>query len=120
MNRKWFCGAVLAAASLTASAFSQLHVYIGTPPPPIRYEVRPPMPGEGYSWVDGYWGNEGGHYRWVAGRWNQPPYQGAYWNHPHYDHYQKGWQMHEGHWDHEDHDNHHDDGHDGGHDNGHH
>ncbi len=86
-----------------APAFSQIHVYIGTPPPPIRYEVRPPMPGDGYAWVDGYWGTVGNRYEWVPGRWNRPPYAGAYWNHPHYDHYEQGWQMHEGHWDHEDH-----------------
>jgi hypothetical protein len=78
MHRKWFFGAVFASASLIASAFGQIHVYIGTPPPPLRYEVRSPMPGAGYVWTEGYWGDEGGHYRWVAGRWNQPPYAGAY------------------------------------------
>jgi hypothetical protein len=31
--------------------------------------------------------------------------QGAYWTHPHYDHYREGWQWHEGHWDRENHDN---------------
>jgi hypothetical protein len=41
----------------------------------------------------------------VEGRWNQPPHEGAYSNHPHYDHYQQSWQLHEGDWDHEDHDN---------------
>jgi hypothetical protein len=119
MNMKWFCGTALAAACLAAPAFSQIHVYIGAPPPPLRYEVRPPMPGDGYVWAEGYWGDEGGRYQWVRGHWDRPPYQGAYWNHPHYDHYQQGWQMHEGHWDHEDHGNHHDDGHDRGHDDHH-
>ncbi len=38
------------------------------------------------------------------------------WSHPHYDHYDHGWQMHEGHWDREDHGDHHDFGHDRGHD----
>jgi hypothetical protein len=28
---------------------------------------------------------------------------GAYWSHPHYDHYREGWRYDEGHWDHEDH-----------------
>jgi hypothetical protein len=99
---KWFCSAV-AAASLAAPAFAQIHVYIGGAPPPLRYENRPPMPGEGYGWVDGYWGNNGRNYNWVPGRWDRAPYAGAQWSHPHYDHYNQGWQMHEGHWDHEDH-----------------
>jgi WXXGXW repeat (2 copies) len=98
-------------ASLAAPAIAQVHVYIGGAPPPLRYEVRPAMPGAGYVWTEGYWGDEGGRYVWRAGVWQRPPYAGAYWNHPHYDHYQQGWQMHEGHWDHEDHDNHHDYGH---------
>jgi len=59
----------------------------------------------------------GHHYRWVAGRWDHPPYEGASWNHPHYDHYQQGWQLHEGHWDHENRDSH--EGHQGDHHEGH-
>lgn len=109
---------VLSLSVIAAPAWSQIQVYIGPPPPPIRYEVRPPIPGDGFVWVDGYWGAAGNHYRWVAGRWDRPPYPGAYWSHPHYDHYDRGWQMHEGHWDHEDHGDHHDhDDHD--HDHGH-
>jgi hypothetical protein len=118
LKAKWLC-ALVAASALTVPAFSQIQVYIGPPPPPIRYEVRPPMPGEGYAWVDGYWGARGNHYAWVPGRWQQPPYAGAYWSHPHYDHYQQGWQVHEGHWDREDHGDHHDDHHDHGHDDHH-
>jgi hypothetical protein len=112
MKIKWLYGGILASA-IAIPAFGQISVTIGTPPPPIRYEVRPAMPGEGYVWVDGYWGVNSGRYVWVPGVWRRPPYAGAYWSHPHYDHYQNGWQMHEGHWDHEDHgDHHHDDHHD--------
>jgi hypothetical protein len=110
LKTKWLC-TLVAASALTAPAFGQVQIYLGTPPP-MRYEVRPPMPGEGYAWVDGYWGARGGRYVWVPGGWQRPPYAGAYWSHPHYDHYQRGWQMHEGHWDHEDHGDHHDRGHD--------
>jgi hypothetical protein len=111
MKAKWLYGGILASA-IAIPAFGQISVTIGTPPPPIRYEVRPAMPGAGYVWVDGYWGVRGGRYVWVPGVWQRPPYAGAYWSHPHYDHYNNGWQMHEGHWDHEDHGNHHDDHHD--------
>ncbi len=31
-----------------------------------------------------------------------------YWTHPHYDHYDRGWEYNEGHWDHDDHRDHHD------------
>jgi hypothetical protein len=100
----------MSAFAVTVPAFSQVVVQFGrTAPPPIRYERRPPMPGAGYAWVDGYWNWGGGRYVWVPGRWDRPPYAGAYWSHPHYDHYQDGWHMHEGHWDHEDHGDHHDD-----------
>jgi hypothetical protein len=107
MKIKWIASALLAAA-LTAPAFAQVGVYIGTPPPPLRYEVRPRMPGPGYAWSDGYWNVAGGRYVWAPGAWRRPPYSGAYWEHPHYDHYDRGWAYHEGHWDHEDHGYHHD------------
>jgi hypothetical protein len=100
LKAKWLC-ITLAASALAVPAFGQIHVYIGTAPPALRY--------------DGYWGDRGGRYVWVPGVWQRPPYAGAYWTHPHYDHYQQGWQVHEGHWDHEDHGDHHDYGHDGHH-----
>jgi len=103
LKAKWIYSTV-AASALAVPAFSQIQVYIGPPPPPIRYEVRPPMPEEGFVWVDGYWGPRAGRYVWVPGSWQRPPYPGAYWSHPHYDHYRQGWQVHEGHWDHEDND----------------
>jgi hypothetical protein len=115
---KWLFAAVT-TVTLTMPVFGQVGIYIGRTPPPMRYEVRPPMPGDGYAWVDGYWGVNEGRYVWVPGRWDRPPYPGAYWTHPHYDHYEQGWQMHEGHWDHEDHRDHHydhDDHHDDHHD----
>jgi len=107
MKAKWLYGGILASA-IAIPAFGQITITIGAPPPPIRYEVRPPMPGEGYVWIDGYWGAQGRRYVWVPGAWQRPPSEGVYWSHPHYDHYEDGWHMHEGHWDREDHDDHHD------------
>jgi hypothetical protein len=120
--------AALLATAIVGTSSAQISVYIGSAPPPLRYETQGPMPGPGYTWIEGYWVPNGHHYRWVQGRWDRPPYEGAYWNHPHYDHYQQGWQLHEGHWDHEDHEgghaqnhgrdqehhgeDHHDEGHD--------
>ena len=123
MKIKWLSSAVI-LATLSIPAFAQIGIYIGRTPPPLRYEARPSIPGQGYQWIDGYWGSNNGRYVWVAGRWERPPYPGAYWSHPHYDHYQQGWQVHDGHWDREDHRDHHydqnnHDNHDNGHDNGH-
>ena len=92
---------VVIAGALAAPAMAQVGIYIGRTPPPLRYEVPPPAPGPGYAWNEGYWNWGGGRYNWVGGRWAQPPYAGAYWNHPHYDHYDRGWQMHPGYWGHD-------------------
>ena len=105
----WIAGLLLAGA-LTAPALAQVGVgvYIGQTPPPLRYEVPPPSPGPDFLWIDGYWNWVGSRYVWVPGRWDRSPYPGAYWTHPHYDHYDRGWQMHPGHWDREDRGDHHD------------
>jgi hypothetical protein len=116
----WLVGAVFSMA-LVIPASAQISVYVRSGPPAERYERRGEAPNQGMVWIDGYWATQGRHYSWVAGRWEQPPYQGAYWSHPHYDHERQGWRMHEGHWDHEDHGNRgndHDD-HDRGHDRDH-
>jgi len=112
MKLKRTCGLLLTAAFALPAA-AQVSVYIGVPPPAVRYERRPDPPGPGFAWIAGYWAPQGHHYRWVPGRWDHPPYEGGYWSHPHYDHERRGWRLHEGHWDHEDHDrDHHDDRHD--------
>jgi hypothetical protein len=110
MKTKWIASLILASA-FAAPAFAQVGIYVRTAPPPLRYEVRPALPGPGYVWADGYWNWAGARYVWVPGAWRRPPYAGAYWNHPHYDHYPQGWAYHEGHWDHDDHGDHHDWGH---------
>ena len=32
-----------------------------------------------------------------------PPYRGARWTRPRYEHHQQGWQLREGHWDRDEH-----------------
>ncbi len=60
-------------------------VYAPEPPPPPRYAYsRPPMPGPGFYWVDGYWSFAGPRYVWVNGYWGRPPYSGSYWIAPRY------------------------------------
>lgn len=56
---------------LTGGLFAAPHISvgigIGAPAPVVT--VRPPCPGFGYSWVDGYYAPNGG---WVAGYWAPP------------------------------------------------
>jgi hypothetical protein len=60
MRLNWICG-VLFGIALTIPASAQIGVYIGTPPPPLRYEQRGPIPGPGYVWIEGYWAPDGHH-----------------------------------------------------------
>ena len=127
--------AVMAFGLAAPAAHAQIGigVVIGTPPPPLRYEGRGYAPGPGFVWQEGYWMPDpdgDGHYRWIRGGWVRPPYEGAYFVHPHYDRFEDGWHMQPGYWSHENHeeheyyrhrDDHHDRGHHSGehHDDGH-
>lgn len=63
-------------------------VYHAPPPPPVpaySYSYRrPPMPGPGCVWVNGYWNFHRGRYTWMNGYWARPPYGGAVWVAPRY------------------------------------
>jgi hypothetical protein len=88
---------VLALTLLVAgAAFGQLFVGIKIGRPPrARVVVQTPSPGEGYSWIGGYWYPVGGHYRWHDGYWTRPAYVGAHWVEPHHD----GKLYYDGYWD---------------------
>ncbi len=60
-------------------------ISIGAPPAPRVLRHRPPSPGPGYVWIDGYNYVDGGHYRWHDGYWSRPPYEGAAWVAPRYE-----------------------------------
>jgi hypothetical protein len=47
------CAALLAAA-IAVPAFGQVSLYIGSPPPALRYERRGAAPGPGFVWTEGY------------------------------------------------------------------
>jgi hypothetical protein len=93
MKKKLFAMAVFAAGTIFAADFS-VGIRIGPPPAPRVIRVRPPNPGPGFFWVDGYWYPAGGRYRWHDGYWTRPPYGGANWIGPRYE----GGQFFEGHW----------------------
>jgi hypothetical protein len=84
----------LLAAGAALAQFS-VGVRIGAPPPVRVVRVQPRSPGEGYSWVAGYWYPVGNHYKWHDGYWTRPPYAAARWVAPHHD----GQQFYAGYWD---------------------
>jgi hypothetical protein len=91
--------ALLAALALTAgtltafapaaSAQVSIGISVGTPPPPLRYEVVPP-PRVGYVWAPGYWDWGGASYVWVTGAWHR--------DRPGYVYYQPRWVNERGRW----------------------
>jgi hypothetical protein len=74
MKSKLFALMLLAGGSLFAETHFSIGVGVGAPgyyPGPAAVVVagRPPYPGPGYEWVDGYYAPTGG---WVAGYWAAP------------------------------------------------
>jgi hypothetical protein len=98
MKSKWIA-ALLLGSAMTLPSLAQVGVYVGGPPPPLRREVPPPMPGPGYVWSGGYWNRVGPRYAWAPGYWRRPAYAGGYWGRPGYDRYHNDWAHR--HWDHE-------------------
>lgn len=98
MKKTLIASALLAGALLFGqTAFGQVSfgISIGAPPPPPRaYYNRPPLPGPGYVWVDGFWYPNGGRYAWRPGYWALPPRTGGYWIAPRY----QGGRYYNGYW----------------------
>jgi len=79
MKAKWMVFVILAGIVMTGSSlFAQSRFSVGigigapgyyAPPPVVAY--RPPYPGPGYSWVDGFYNPYG---VWTAGYWAPPVY----------------------------------------------
>ncbi|MBZ5579249.1 MAG: hypothetical protein LAP40_22025 [Acidobacteriia bacterium] len=85
---------ILTAGSALAADVS-IGIQIGAPPPPRVFAVRPVGPGPGWLWIEGYWYPLAGHYRWHAGYWTRPPYEGALWVAPRHE----GGRYFAGYWD---------------------
>ena len=87
MKTKLIATLLLAGSSLFAETHFSFGVSLGGPryfaPAPVIAPVyRPPAPGPGYVWIDGYTDAYG---VWVNGYWALPPYAGAYWIAPRHD-----------------------------------
>ena len=87
--KRLMCTTFLAVMLLTGgTAFgSQISfgIRIGPPPAPRVLRVTPPPPSPQFVWIPGYWYPNGRNYKWHAGYWTQPPYEGARWSAPHHD-----------------------------------
>src|SRR5271157_1718368 len=93
MKRRLLALTLLAVGSMLGQV--SVGIRIGPPPPPRVVRVLPPRPGPEFIWVDGYWYVVGNRYRWHAGYWTRPPYEGAHWVGPRHD----GVQFYAGYWD---------------------
>jgi hypothetical protein len=66
------------------------YIIVQEAPPPIIVERRPPMPGQGYIWIDGYQHWNGQRYEWHRGEWTRPPHERAVWIAPRYERHEQG------------------------------
>jgi len=82
MKTKLMVLMMVAGGAMLAETHVSIGVQIGRPggyytPAPAPVAVyRPPCPGPGYIWIDGYYDEYG---NWYEGYWDVPPYAGAYW-----------------------------------------
>ncbi|AZY52537.1 YXWGXW repeat-containing protein [Bordetella avium] len=81
-----------AAANLAAATVSS------QPPPALPVYQQPPVPGDGYLWMPGYWARNAYGFYWVPGAWVIAPYTGALWT-PGYWAFDAGvYRWHPGYW----------------------
>jgi hypothetical protein len=74
------------------------YVIVREAPPPIIVERRPPMPGQGHIWIDGYWNWNGRQYVWEPGHWAVPPRERVIWIAPRYERHEQGYRYMPGRW----------------------
>ncbi len=82
MKTKLIATLLMAGGALLAAPRVSIGVQIGAPAPVVVSAYRPPCPGPGYVWIDGYYDAYG---NWFDGYWAVPPYAGAYWIAPRYE-----------------------------------
>jgi hypothetical protein len=102
MKTKLLAMALMAGSTMFAGVRFGIGVNVGIPAPVVAVGAyRPPCPGPGYIWVDGY---NDGYGNWVNGYWTLPPYAGAYWVGPSYagGRFAAGYWGGERHFDHDD------------------
>jgi len=71
---KFMALALVAGGTMFAQTRFSVGIHVGGygAPPVYAAAYRPPCPGPGYAWVDGYWGFDGGRRVWIDGFWRAP------------------------------------------------
>lgn len=92
--------AIISSSSTSSSDQNRVTIEVNAQPPPDKVEkaeARPPSPGFGHIWVNGYWDYLDGNYVWRAGRWTQsrPDYEYV---RARYEFDGKTWLFHRPHW----------------------
>jgi hypothetical protein len=94
---KTLLAALIISAGLAIPAYSQISIRIG--PPRAQVQRRPPSPGRGYVWIQGYQNWNGNGHQWTPGRWEQPPNRRQkHWDKHHWVKRNGGWVLIEGRW----------------------
>jgi hypothetical protein len=82
------------------AAPAQVRVSIHIAPPPLLIYAQPPVPGEGYIWIPGYWSwsdPDRGYY-WIPGTWVLAPNDGDLWTPGYWAFEQSRYFWHSGYW----------------------
>jgi hypothetical protein len=71
----------IAALSVPASAQVSAEISVNVAPPPLPAYEQPPIPGDNYIWVPGYWSWDQAEadYYWVPATWVEAPQPGLLW-----------------------------------------
>jgi hypothetical protein len=88
----------LTAPPVQAQVSIGVSVTVGSPPPPLPVYDQPPIPGDGYIWVPGYWAWDGSEYYWVPGTWVLAPFTGALWTPGYWGWSDGAYVFHQGYW----------------------
>ena len=73
-------------------------IVVQSEPPPVRIEVIPPQPDDGFVWVAGYWTWRVNSWLWIGGSWCRPPHSHVVWIEPRWDHEGDHWHFNPGRW----------------------
>ncbi|HEX4151246.1 MAG TPA: YXWGXW repeat-containing protein [Steroidobacteraceae bacterium] len=79
--RRWLAALFLSILPMAAMAQFGTSISVNVPPPALPVYEQPPIPGDGYLWVPGYWywSDEDQDYYWVPGTWVEAPEAGLLW-----------------------------------------
>jgi len=87
----------LAVSAMTLAGCAARAVYVGTPPPAARHEVRPGKPFPNAFWIPGHWEWRGNKYVWKSGYWTKAV-RGKKWVAGHWSKTPRGYVWIKGHW----------------------